>query len=122
MLNTVKAELPEGFDFSTRLPTPLEIDAVRSAVLTGRLIVSDHALIEAQKDSVTLEQMYHVILNGAAISKDFPDHQSRQSGLNFEGRAGGKRVVRLKVSWQDGYYLVTVHTVQQIRVKRGGRR
>lgn len=120
-MKRVSNNLIDGFDFSTIEITPLEVAAVRAATQAGLLAVTKHAEIEAKADSVTLAQIETVILNGKAVSKDFPGHPTRQAGLNFEGRAGGIRVVRIKVAWQDYYYVATVHTVRSIRVKRGGK-
>ena len=62
--------------------------------------------------------MFAVVAVGVPVSKDLLASKSRQAGVNFEGRAGGSRIVRVKVSWNAGYYVVTVHSIIKIKRKR----
>lgn len=107
--------LTDGFDFSSMLPTPLEVMAIREALEAGLVIFSEHAARAARDDGITPSQVFDVIARGSAVQKDFPLHQSRVAGISFEGRAGGSRKVRVKVSHSEGYYVVTVHAVKQIK-------
>ncbi len=107
--------LEEAFDFTTLHPTIDEVTRIREATLSGLLTIPAHATLAASDDTITIPQVVSVILNGTAISKDMPDHKTREPGINFEGRSGGKRRLRAKVSWQDGYYIVTVHSIKTIQ-------
>ena len=102
----VKAALTDGFDFSSTLPTPLE---------AGLLGFPSHTIRAAGDNSVTVEQVLNVVRVGIPIEKDFPGHRSRTAGISFERRAGGTRRVRVKVSWNDHDYVVTVHSVKRIK-------
>ena len=88
--------LTDGFDFSSMLPTPLEVMAIREALEAGLLGFPSHAVRAARDDGVTIEQVLNVVRVGIPIQKDFPDHQSRTAGISFEGRAGGSRRVRVQ--------------------------
>jgi hypothetical protein len=115
---TVPKTLQEAFDFSVQYVTADEVNQIRFALQNETLIVTDHAASAAKDDAVTVEQIFYIIANGVPISKDLDNRQNRQSGVNFEGRAGGQRKVRVKVSWQKNYYVVTVHTILKIKRKR----
>ena len=103
MVGRVKAELTDGFDFSSTLPTPLEVTAIREALEAGLVIFSEHAARAARDDGMTPFQVFEVIERGLPVQKDFLGHQSRVAGISFEGRAGGSRKVRVKVSYSEGY-------------------
>jgi hypothetical protein len=113
-MNLQPSKLEEAFDFSSLEPTVEEIMRIRQAAERGLLTIPSHATFAAVDDSITIPQILGVILNGIAISKDSPSNKSRIAGINFEGRSGGKRKLRAKVSWSEGYYVVTVHLVKTI--------
>ena len=73
------------------------------ALEAGLVIFSEHATRAARDDGVTPLQVFEVIERGLPVQKDSPGHQSRVSGISFEGRAGGSRKVRVKVSHSEGY-------------------
>ena len=118
MVNRVTVELIDGFDFSSVLPTPLEVMAIREALEAELVIFSEHATRAARDDGVTPLQVFDVIKQGLPVQKDFPRHQSRVAGISFEGRAGGSRKMRVKVSWSEGYYVVTVRAVKLIKRRK----
>ena len=39
----------------------------------------------------------------------------RSIGINFEGTIPDRRRIRAKVSWDRGYVIVTVHTVDMVK-------
>jgi hypothetical protein len=46
------------------------------------------------------------------VNKDLPGNPlGRKAGINFEHRLDDSRWIRVKVSWADGYYVVTTHTI-----------
>ncbi len=109
------SSLEQAFDLTVEYVTPAEIFHIRDALQHGKLIVSEHALAAAKDDAITALQIFSAIENGVPISKDLSILQTRQIGVNFEGRAGGSRKIRVKVSWDSGYYVVTVHAVTKIK-------
>ena len=64
---------------------------------------SERAARAARSDGVTPLQVFEVIERGLPVQKDFLGHQSRVAGISLEGRAGGSRKVRIKVSHSEGY-------------------
>ena len=107
--------LETAFDFSVTWVTPEEVHRIRNEALEGLVAIPEHAVFAALDDSITATQILAVVLNGVPVSKDLLNHKSRVPGINFEGRSGGKRRLRAKVSWSDGYYVVTVHLVKAIK-------
>lgn len=71
-----------------------------------------HELYAAEDEHIPDTAIDHVIAFGKAASKDVDPDGTRQIGINFEGPADAWRRIRVKVSWEDGYYVVTVHTIQ----------
>jgi hypothetical protein len=110
--------IEDAFDFSVDYVTVNEVALIHDALENNLIDIPFHASSAASDDALTLPQILNVIRVGFAISKDFPTSKNRQAGINFEGKAGGKRVIRVKVSWNLGYYVVTVHTVVKIKRKR----
>ena len=108
-------KLEEAFDFSVVYVTPDEVMQIRDAVQNGLLGIPAHATFAATDDAITIKQISFVIINGTAVSKDLISQPTRVAGINFEGRSGGKRRLRVKVSWDAGYYIVTVHLIQGIK-------
>ena len=117
-LKMLPQTLEDAFDFSVAYVTADEVALIHNALEAGLIRVPLHALEAASDDALTLVQIEMVIRSGVPVNKDFPTAKNRQAGINFEGRAGGKRRVRVKVSWNLGYYVVTVHTVLKIKRKR----
>ena len=115
---TTPKTLQEAFDFSVLYVTADEVVRIRFALESGTLLVPLHGTNAAIDDALTLHQILNVIAVGVPVSKDMPTSKNRQPGVNFEGRAGGSRKIRVKVSWQQSYYVVTVHIILKIKRKR----
>ena len=110
--------IEEAFDFSVPYVTADEVSRIRSALEAGSLLVPLHGTNAAVDDALTLQQILNVVAVGVPTSKDLLTSKTRQAGVNFEGRAGGSRKIRVKVSWQESYYVVTVHSILKIKRKR----
>ncbi len=110
--------LEQAFDFSVEYATADEVARIRLSLEQRTIIVPEHAVIASDDDAITLSQVFSVIGSGVPVSKDFPNSRSRQAGINFEGRAGGSRKIRVKISWDNGYYVVTVHAIAKIKRKK----
>ena len=115
---TTPKTLQKAFDFSVLYVTADEVVRIRFALESGTLLVPLHGTNAAIDDALTLHQILNVIAVGVPVSKDMPTSKNRQPGVNFEGRAGGSRKIRVKVSWQQSYYVVTVHIILKIKRKR----
>ncbi len=107
--------LEEAFDFAVSYVTVDELSKIRYALESKSLIIERHAVLAAKDDSVTSDQIFSVIGLGVPVSKDLLISKTRQPGVNFEGRAGGTRKIRVKVSWDGYYYVVTVHSIVKIK-------
>jgi hypothetical protein len=105
----------EAFDLSTRKVRKREVALIRVAASEGLLELTEHAAIEADDESIPYGAVKSVVSRGKAASKDTDDAGGdRQIGINFEGSIPDRRRVRTKVAWQDGYLVVTVHTIGMV--------
>jgi hypothetical protein len=100
----------DAFDLRTTTIKPWEVALIRVALAEGLLESTLHALEAAEDELVPEAAVDRVIASGRAVSKDIAAGP-RQIGINFEGRIRGRRILRVKVSWEDCYYVPTVHTV-----------
>ena len=107
--------IEDAFDLSTTKVRRNEVALIRVALVEGMLRSTMHALYAAEDEQIPDDAIDDVIANGEAVSKDLRSDGVRQIGINFEGQADLRRRIRVKVSWEDGYYVVTTHTV-----RRGG--
>jgi hypothetical protein len=104
--------IDEAFDLSTTKVRRREVALIRVALAEGLLRSTMHELYAAEDEQIPDAAIDSVIAFGKAISKDIDFHGTQQIGINFEGAADARRRIRTKVSWEDGYYVVTVHTIE----------
>ena len=102
--------MKQGFDFSTSEILDWELEAISKSLFAQQLEISPHAYKAAQDEQIPYHAILETIMVGVAVSKDLPDNTlGRQVGINFEYLFVG-RWLRAKVSWEDEYYAVTIHT------------
>jgi hypothetical protein len=106
--------IEEAFDLWTRKVTKREKDLIRIASASKLLRFTVHAAFEADDEMIPQSAILGVVERAKRSSKDLGDDGSRQVGINFEGAIPDKRRIRTKVAWQDGYLIVTVHTIGMI--------
>jgi hypothetical protein len=101
-----------GFDFSTSDILEWELNAIHEALIHQEVIISEHAISAAKDDEVPLVQLLEAVLVGTATTKDLPGNVlNRQPGINFEHRVDDRRWIKVKVSWFEGYWIITVHQI-----------
>ena len=98
--------LAEAFDIATIDILQWELDLVWRAVELGVDIVSQHAWQAAEDEF----DPHTVSYDRGTASKDIGS-ANRRIGINFEGKLRGGRWIRIKVSWQMRYVIVTVHAL-----------
>ena len=102
----------QGFDFSTPEIFDWELEAVHQALMRQEIIVTKHAFDAADEENIPYTAILEAVLVGLAVDKDLPHNSlGRKSGINFEHLLDGGRWIRVKVSWNGAYFVVTVHTV-----------
>ena len=111
----IPTSLQEAFDFSVLYVTANEVAQIRFALESKSIVLEKHAVLAAKDDAITPDQILNVIAVGIPTTKDLETSKTRQPGVNFEGRAGGARKIRVKVSWDGRYYVVTVHSIVKIK-------
>jgi hypothetical protein len=104
--------IEEAFDLSTTRIKRREVALIRVALAEGLLISTVHELYAADDELISETAVDRVIAAGKAASKEVDPDGSRQIGINFEGQVEARRTIRVKVSWEDGYYVVTVHLIE----------
>jgi hypothetical protein len=104
--------IDDAFDLSTTKIKPREVALIRVALAEGLVQSTMHELHAADDELIAERAVDRVIAEGRAASKDVDPAGPRQIGINFEGRAGARRRIRVKVSWEDGYYVVTAHSIE----------
>ena len=104
----------EAFDFATPLISDWEVKQIRRAVDLDELIPGPHAEDKAILLDIDIDDFFHVIKYGKAVSKDLPhNNDNRAEGINFEGRTPAGRRIRLKIGWWHGYYeIATAHFIR----------
>jgi hypothetical protein len=89
-----------------------ELDAIHKALMLQEIFISKHAEAEAEAEEIPLVNMLEAVLVGTAVSKDLPNNsQNRVPGINFEYKIADGRHIRTKVSWFNGFWFITVHTI-----------
>ena len=112
-------ELPssadEAFDFATEFIHSWEVAKIRKAAELDEIVPSPHAEDRAIERDMDIDDFFHVIEHGKAVSKDLPYNiEGRAEGINFEGKTPGGKRIRLKIGWWNGYYeIATVHSLRQ---------
>lgn len=102
--------IEEAFDLSTRKVRKREVALIRIAELEDLIRLTGHAEDAMDDEAIAGETVRFVIRRGTPKSKDVNETAGRQIGVNFEA-AEELRGIRVKVSWQMGYFIATVHTV-----------
>lgn len=103
--------IEEAFDLSTTKIRKREVALIRVAYRSNLLVLSEHAVAEADDEMIPYESAKKVAGTGQATSKDVTEGTGRWRGLNIEGDIPDRRRIRTKVSWLNGYFVVTLHTV-----------
>jgi hypothetical protein len=103
--------IEEAFDLSTTTVRKREVALIRVAYDANLLDLTEHAIVEADDEMIPHASVRRVAGRGQAVSKDVDERSLRQIGINMEGDIPDRRRIRTKVSWEDGYYAVTVHTI-----------
>lgn len=104
--------MPTGFDFSTSEILEWELEFIHTALWHEEIKIHPHAFAAAQDEDIAPVALFEAILLGTAVSKDLPDNNlSRKAGVNFEYQIPDRRWIRVKVSYFDGYIVITVHTI-----------
>jgi hypothetical protein len=103
--------LAEAFDLTTTDVQQWELELISLAVSLGVVRFSRQARQAAEDDSIPEPAIWRVINEGVPRSKDIIWYDKRQIGINFEGKRRGGGWIRVKVSWQLRYTIVTVHAL-----------
>jgi hypothetical protein len=103
--------LAEAFDLTTTEIRQWELALIWIAVSLGIVRFSRHAQQAAEDDSIPQPAIWRIINEGNPRSKDITSYGKRQVGINFEGKRRGGGWIRVKVSWQVRYTIVTVHAL-----------
>jgi len=94
--------------------TKREVALIRVAAKTGLLDFTEHASIAADDEMIPLSAVTRVVETTRIKTKDVDPASERSIGINFEGMLPDRRRIRAKVSWDDGYLVVTVHTIDMV--------
>jgi hypothetical protein len=105
--------LEEAFDLSTPKVLDWEVELLRMALKERRIRFEVHSLDRLLERNISPQDVSNVLAYGQVVSKDMGGSGvfDRRPGINFEGLASGNRQVRVKVSWFQGYVIVTVHVI-----------
>ena len=105
--------LEEAFDLTTSQVLDWEIQLIRRALQERRIRFEVHSLDKLLERNILPQDVSNVLANGQAVSKDIGGSGifDRRPGINFEGLASNNRQIRVKVSWFQGYVIVTVHAI-----------
>ena len=106
--------IEEAFDLWTTAVTKREVALIRVAGHAGLLDFTEHASIAADDEMIPLAAVRRVIETARVRMKDVDPAGERSIGINFEGTLADRRRIRAKVSWDDGYLVVTVHTIDMV--------
>jgi len=104
----------------------MDIEYIRSKVLSGHYAVDDHALIEALKEGILVDDMVYAILHGHII-EDYPE---RSRCLIFANLPSGLPLhVVVEYAWLEEVNIITTYIPEkqrwiksQIRRKRRKKR
>ena len=103
--------ISDAFDLTTPDVLQWELELIWKAVHLELLVISPHARIAAKDDAIPQAAIRRIVHDGFPRSKDITAEKDRKIGINFEGKRRGGGWVRAKVTWRDGYTVVTVHAV-----------
>lgn len=102
-----------GFDLSQAGIQDWEVECIRQAAARGQYIITSHAFQRMRERGISARDVRNVLLNGTPVSKDLPHINTRRApGINVEGDLEDGRRIRVKVSWQGKYAVVTAHEVE----------
>ncbi len=87
---------------------------IRVAARWNLLKFTQHAVNEADDEMIPLRSIRHVVEHARIRTKDIDPAGKRSIGINFEGSLPDRRRIRAKVSWERGYFIVTVHTIDMV--------
>ena len=107
--------IEEAFDLWTPAVTKRELALIRVASAGSLIAMTEHAAVEADDELIPHPALWGVIERGRIRTKDRDPTGSRSIGINFEGMIPDRRRIRTKVSWDDGYLVVPVHTVDMVK-------
>src|ERR1700733_3896344 len=99
--------IEDAFDLTTTTIKRREVALIRVALAEGLIESTLHEIEAAEDEAISQAAVDRVIAAGRAASKDIDRHGSRQLGINFEGQIRGRRIIRVKVSWEYHYYVPT---------------
>ena len=103
--------IEEAFDLWTARVTKREVALIRAASSANLLKLTEHAAFETDEEMIPHPAVWQVIEHARVRSKDADPAGARSIGINFEATIPDRRRIRAKVSWDDGYLIVTVHTL-----------
>ncbi len=106
--------IEEAFDLWTPAVTKRELALIRVAARCNLLKFTQHAVIEADDEMIPLPAIRHVVERARIRTKDIDPAGKRSIGINFEGTLPDRRRLRANVSWERGYFIVTVHTIDMV--------
>jgi hypothetical protein len=107
--------IEEAFDLWTPVVTRRELILIRVASRAGLLDFTPHAVFEADEEMIPLPAVKRVVEHARIRTKDIDVAGERSIGINFEGTLPDQRRIRAKVSWDRGYVIVTVHTIDMVK-------
>ena len=107
--------IEEAFDLWTVRVTKREVALIRTAIIWNLLEFTEHAASEVDEEMIPPPAVLGVIERARVKTKDIDASGERAIGVNFEGTLPDRRRIRSKVSWDDGYLVVTVHTIDMVR-------
>ena len=107
--------IEEAFDLWTASVTKREVALIRVASHSDLLDFTPHAVFEADEEMIPLPAVWRVVEHARIRTKDIDLAGERSIGINFEGTLPDQRRIRAKVSWDRGYVIVTVHTIDMVR-------
>jgi len=107
--------IEEAFDLWTTAVTKREVALIRVASRSGLLRFTPHAVFETDEEMIPPPVVWRVVEHARIRTKDIDPAGERSIGINFEGTIRDRRRIRAKVSWDRGYLIVTVHTIDMVK-------
>ncbi|BCP97780.1 hypothetical protein TthHB5008_08810 [Thermus thermophilus] len=102
-----------GFDWSQADIQDWEVECIRQAAAQGQYLITKHAFQRMRERGISSHDVRNVLLNGTPVSKDLPHVNPRRApGINIEGDLQDGRRIRVKISWQEKYAVITAHEVE----------
>ena len=106
--------IEEAFDLSTTRVRKREVALIRVASREDLIELTVHAAEEADDEMIPHAAVWSVIEQTKLTSKDVDPSGERHIGVNFDGAIPDGRSIRAKITWDDGYLVVTVHTIGMV--------